>query len=231
MARRRGTSERSGRHKTTMMLSFLSYGYAALCVFLLLSLYTFVKASSLSSDGSARIRIAVPKLEPLPLHGLKPDKFVASAPLIVAAVCKDGVAVVATHTSPLKEPLLMDETSPDGEDESEEETGRTDSATTTIKLPMDVPLSFRGPFRIQSVDGFGTSLACAGWRTDGEHLAAKFRSLASTEADLFGEPSNALEYGRFLAQEASTWMARCAVSESVSYCMVACCTWSCMIFV
>jgi hypothetical protein len=149
---------------------------------------------------------------------------VASAPLIVAAVCKDGVAIVATHTAPLSEPLLMDEANINhDEDENNEETNDKDSndddessSSKTTKLPRDIPLSFRGPFRIQSVDGFGTTLSCAGWRTDGEQLASAFRSLATLEADRFGAPIHALEYGHFLAQEASTWMAHCAVSNSVS---------------
>lgn len=205
------------------LLSFLiPHRYTALCILVLVRLFIIAEASSSSSSN---IRIAVPKLEPLPLHGTKPDKFVASAPLIVAAVCKDGVAIVATHTAPLSEPLLMDEANSnqdENENENNEATNDNDStdddssSSRTTNLPRDIPLSFRGPFRIQSVDGLGTTCSCAGWRTDGEQLASAFRSLATLEADRFGAPIHAIEYGHFLAEEASTWMAHCAVSSSVS---------------
>ena len=189
--------------RRSRMFYFPSHASIVIFVFLF-SCPLVVKASS--SSSSARTNAPNRSENDLPLHGVKPDKFVASAPLIVAAVCNDGVAIIATHTASIKEPLLMDE--------------RDDHDANTIsesehRLPLDVPSNFRGPFRIQSVDGVGTTLACAGWRTDGEMLAAAFRSLASREQDRFGEPSNAFQYGRFLAEEASTWMAKCAVSESV----------------
>jgi hypothetical protein len=196
-------------------MAFLaSSGCAALYV-LLLSFPFDVIASS-TGISRAALRSEDPSL---PLHGLKPDPFVMAAPLVVAAVCKDGVAIVATHTASSEEPLLMDDTIVE---DSVENVTVEDSATsnandsTQAPLPLDLPLSFRGPFRIQTIDGFGTTLAFAGWRTDGETLASRCRSLASSELDRFGEPTNGVEYGRFLAEEASSWMARCAVSESVS---------------
>lgn len=206
---------------TTMMPFSFSSSQTTLWLFLSLYCCSLVGASSSSSGAN---RITGPKSNDLlPLYGTKPDKFVASAPLIVAAVCQNGVVIIATHTSVLTEPLLMEE-SQDGNDTQEQgaapisessDNSNDDDTSSITKLPKDVPLSFRGPFRIQSIDGFGSTLVCAGWRTDGEHLAEKFRSLATAEANQFGEPSNAHEYGRFLAEEASTWMAKCAVYESV----------------
>jgi hypothetical protein len=190
------------------------------CVLIaLLSCINFVQSSSANSAGSQSKDL-------LPLFGTKPDKFVASAPIIVAAVCKDGIVIVATHISSLTEPLLMDESSDDKDDKqgtNDEATGTddeddsllSDTATSLNKLPKDIPLSFKGPFRIQSIDGFGSTLVCAGWRTDGEQLGEKFRSLAMMESSQFGEPFHAHEYGHHLVQEAAAWMAKCAVFENV----------------
>jgi hypothetical protein len=188
------------------------------CVLIaILSCINFVQSSSANNAGSQSKDL-------LPLFGTKPDKFVASAPIIVAAVCKDGIVIVATHISSLTEPLLMDESSDDKDDKQEtgdEATGTdeddsllSDTATSLNKLPKDIPLSFKGPFRIQSIDGFGSTLVCAGWRTDGEQLGEKFRSLAMMESSQFGEPFHAHEYGHLLVQEAAAWMAKCAVFEN-----------------
>jgi hypothetical protein len=198
----------------TMALSLTSCCCAVLYV-LLLSVPFDVTASSAGVSRAAS-RSEDPSL---PLLGLKPDPFVMAAPLVVAAVCKDGVAIVATHTASSKEPLLMDETIVENSLENvtaEDSATSNSSDSTQAPLPLDLPLSFRGPFRIQTIDGFGTTLAFAGWRTDGEMLASRCRSLAASELDRFGEPTNGVEYGRFLAEEASSWMARCAVSENVS---------------
>lgn len=151
------------------------------------------------------------------LQGLKPDTFVTVAPLVVAAECKDGVAIVATHTASLREPLLVEESRDEalgGNSASENESNSID-VDSPPSLPRDLPLTFRGPFRIQTIDGFGTTLACTGWRTDGEALAAKCRALAAYELERFGDPTCAFEYGRFLAEEAHSWMAQCAVSDNV----------------
>lgn len=191
-------------------------------ILLLLLSFNVVQSSSASNNNAGGGQSKSKNL--LPLFGTKPDKFVASAPLIVAAVCKDGVALIATHTSSLTEPLLMDESWDGKVDEHgatestagmDDESPLSDTLTSLNKLPKDIPLSFRGPFRIQSIDGVGSTLVCAGWRTDGEQLAEKFRSLAMTESSQFGEPIYAHEYGRHLAQEASAWMAKCAVFENV----------------
>jgi hypothetical protein len=159
---------------------------------------------------------------------LTPDRFVSAAPLIIAAVCSDGVAILATHTAFSDEPLILDD---DEAHENSTTTATTNnlgdvkmmsnetvSNTTITRMPRDLPRSYRGPFRINLIDGYGTSLVCAGWRADGEMLAQACRSLASSELAVFGEPSfRTCEYGHYIASEASLWMAQCAVSESVSF--------------
>jgi len=39
----------------------------------------------------------------LRLQGMKPDPFAAASPLIVAAVCSDGIAMIAAHAVAAKD--------------------------------------------------------------------------------------------------------------------------------
>ena len=160
-----------------------------------------------------------------PLVGIAADRFVSAAPLIVAAVCSDGVALIATHSAKDDEPLLLldddDEDNEVGDGDLMEKSNSTLNATNGNNMtlqqpfPKDLPKRFRGPFRIHSLDRFGSCLVCAGWRADGEILADYCRSLAASEVTAFGEPQYGPEYGQYLAAEASLWMARCAVSDEV----------------
>jgi len=93
------------------------------------------------------------------VSGAKPDPWVSAAPLIVAAVCRDGVALLAVH--------------PPGEASDEDCDGES---------WVD---AYRGPTRIALVDGQGTALVCAGWRPDAEWLAKRCRTLAADEAETF----------------------------------------------
>lgn len=158
-----------------------------------------------SSSGSS-IGVRPTDSKPYPLAGVSPDPFVAAAPLIIAAVCSDGVILVAVHTTFANEPLLSDDTV-----SSSSSTSSTNNSTSL----QDLPKSYRGPFRIYSIDGFGTGLICAGWRADGQILAEYCRSVASDELAVFGEPRQNDDYGNYLASETSLWMAQCAVSERV----------------
>jgi hypothetical protein len=154
-----------------------------------------------SCHGSSNGRSISSNGEGYPLAGVAPDRFVAAAPLIVAAVCSDGVAVVATHTAFRNEPLLLD----DALDNTTVISNATGGNITEI--PKDLPKSFRGPFRIHAIDGFGTCLVCAGWRADGQALVDYCRSVASSEVSVFGEPTAGAEYGHYIASDASEWMA------------------------
>jgi len=42
-------------------------------------------------------------LRHLRLQGMKPDPFVATSPLIVAAVCSNGIAMIAAHAVAAKD--------------------------------------------------------------------------------------------------------------------------------
>lgn len=85
--------------------------------------------------------------------GATPDPWVSAAPLIVAAVCKNGVALVA---------VVNGGTTDDDDDDDWLET-------------------YHGPVRISQIDSQGTALLCAGWRPDADWLASKCRSLAAAD--------------------------------------------------
>mmetsp|Transcript_15456 Transcript_15456/g.22796 ORF Transcript_15456/g.22796 Transcript_15456/m.22796 type:complete len:303 (+) Transcript_15456:57-965(+) len=153
-------------------------------------------------------------------------KFVSASPLSVAAVCSDGIAILAAHTAPLYEPLLVkttkandnvrsDGSSPESDETIEKEMSSTDGQEKN-EMHLDLPSDYRGPTRIELIDELGTSIVCAGWRTDCSSLAAKCQSIVSAEADRYGSGVSSIEdNGRFLAQSASLWMSNCAFSDSV----------------
>lgn len=142
------------------------------------------------------------------LFGVSPDRFVASSPLVVGVSCSDGAVLVAVHAMFAEEPLLVDA--------DEESRTLNDGTNTTNRRLLDLPRQYRGPFRIYSVDSFGSCLVSAGWRTDGQTLAKYCRHLARDEISLFGVPCQTADHGKYLASEASVWMARSALSERVS---------------
>lgn len=152
----------------------------------------------------------------LPLHGVSPDRFVQGAPLTVAAVCRDGVALLAAHAPDDDEPLLyhrhFDE---NGVDERPNQ-----DSTENSPAFQDLPSDFGGPFRIHPIDGTGTVLASTGWRADCERLVAVAQSLASSERLRYGPPDIGQIYPQYLATELSLYMAQCAASEGVSFFIV-----------
>ena len=172
-----------------------------------LSFFFVLAGSSTSPTTSSGIGSEGTKL---PLHGITPDTFVQAAPLMVAAVCRDGVVILAAHTSADDEPLLYHCYSSE-----EQEEDIASSKNESSSLFQDLPRKYGGPFRIQPVDAFGTALVCTGWRADCEHLISRCRTLATTEVNRFGKPSSNHMYGRYLATELSFHMAQYAVSERV----------------
>jgi hypothetical protein len=146
----------------------------------------------------------------LKLQGLRPDKFVSFAPLVLAAICRDGVALIATHPGAEDEMLMLG----DGEDAAANDK-EISSEDSSIRIP-DLPESYRGPLRVHKIDSVGTALVCAGWRTDCEQLAKLCRTYAAKERERFGDPSGSpLEYGQYLANMASQAMAMYAFSDNV----------------
>eukprot|EP00533_Pseudo-nitzschia_delicatissima_P002803 CAMPEP_0116114076 /NCGR_PEP_ID=MMETSP0327-20121206/19834_1 /TAXON_ID=44447 /ORGANISM="Pseudo-nitzschia delicatissima, Strain B596" /LENGTH=258 /DNA_ID=CAMNT_0003607447 /DNA_START=31 /DNA_END=808 /DNA_ORIENTATION=+ len=76
---------------------------------------------------------------------------------------------------------------------------------TTIDPPIDLPESYRGPFRIHSLEG--SALVCAGWRTDGIGLAEHLLAAGRKETAVFGRPH------RKLQNKASLFLANSYVSS------------------
>lgn len=163
------------------------------------------------------------------LVGGSSDPFVSSAPLIVASECSDGVALLALHSAFAEEPLLLDaededvaspEISPVKEELSIEKNDSLDDTnaqnSTTVDI-TDVPRSYRGPFRIHSIDSFGTAMLCAGWRSHAQLMADYSRDLAKEELQIYGEPRMTLahcqEYGSYLSEQTSLWMAYTGVMQ------------------
>lgn len=148
--------------------------------------------------------------------GLSLNKFVSAAPLIVAAVCSDGVAMIAAHTSADEEPLLYHDCyQPQQRADDDSETIATEQSLLSVN---DLPETYGGPFRVHAIDACGTTLLCAGWRADCEIVAQKCRAIAQSETARFGPQISRLlyYYGHVLATELSFYMAQCAVSERVS---------------
>ena len=135
----------------------------------------------------------------------KRDPFVHEAPLILAASCQDGVVVLAAHTRDDQEPLLYKALDQQGD-------AKDDGSFT------DLPRNYQGPFRINTVDQYGTVLVSTGWRADCDAFLRNAKALAQKESMQFGPPpSTALSsgYGDLLARRLSLYLAQCAVSERV----------------
>lgn len=136
------------------------------------------------------------------LLGRHADPLVSVAPLVIGTTCQDGCVLLAVHTMFAQEPLLLDDTSSSEEDEG----------------LQGLPREYRGPFRVFSVDSHGTSIACAGWRADGQTLVDYCKHLAKKEVAIYGTRSQVdVQYGNYLATEASLWLARSAVSGKVHH--------------
>ncbi len=104
-----------------------------------------------------------------------PNRYVQSSPPCVAAVCKDGIAVIALHTNIQSEPLFSDKA-----DDS------SSSSSSSSSIFPDIPLISRNPLRIERLDDRGSVLVTCGWRADGMMLADVGRELCSDELMRYG---------------------------------------------
>lgn len=124
-------------------------------------------------------------------HGINP--LVVAAPFATAAVCRDGLVLVALHPNVLVKK------------------GRSSSFCLT-----DLPRHFAGPFRIQSLDMQGsTILLTAGWRADAQFLCSKAQEICRQETEMVG--SGLAASGRLLAWQFSLLMATCSLDGDVSH--------------
>jgi len=190
-----------------MRLSFFTSSQSILLCFLL----SCIQIKNITSSSSS------PKKQ-TSLH--QPDRWVSASPLAITALCKDGFAFLAAHTAVAQEPLLLPQC--DEKDEKNfsqiSEKVEKDSHEAEKEQKMryaSLPPSFCGPFRIERLDGEGSCLVSAGWRTDCSLLAEKCRSLIASEVSLYGE--GVKDHGRVLAESTALWMAQCAFSNNVSF--------------
>lgn len=150
------------------------------------------------------------------------DPYVAASPLSVAAVCSDGIALVSLHyiedliddsngapsnsssstNETEKSPALVEDNN-NSQDVStdQQKNEQQQSNNLSNKLFRDLPLSSRGPLRIELIHENhhrysssiqsppAMSLLTAGWRTDGMALADAARELMSEEVRLYCLPS------------------------------------------
>lgn len=171
-------------------------------------IWTVLLSSSLASSARQQGSAVSDRM---PINWM-PDPFVEAAPLIVAVSCKNGAVVLAAHTFGSDEPLLY--FSPQHELDEEK---RKDPEDKVMPPSYNLPAVYKGPFRIHSVDRFGSVLACCGWRADCEVLVGQCRSLTHAELNQFGPPSrNDPSYGAMIANDLSSYLAHCAVADGVS---------------
>lgn len=106
---------------------------------------------------------------------IKPNKYVQSSPPCLAAVCRNGIALLALHSTNIQEERhIMKRDYDDSEVEED------------ILMFPDLPLASRCPLRIERLDGRGSALLTCGWRADGMILADIGRDLCREEVMRYG---------------------------------------------
>ena len=122
------------------------------------------------------------------------DAYVSASPLSVAAVCGDGIALVSLHFG-------LDSKNSDGDAQN----SRIKEGNELLEAFNDLPLSSRGPLRIEPIHDNGATtnsmmstcslrtppslaLLTAGWRTDGMALSDAARELMMEETSLYCLP-------------------------------------------
>jgi hypothetical protein len=149
------------------------------------------------------------------------DAYVSASPLSVAAVCSDGIALISLHFG-------LESSSDDGF--------------------HDLPISFRGPLRIEPIHDNGVTsansimtsscslrsppamaLITAGWRTDGMALSDAARELMMEETSLYclplsvtmGTTSSDDEGDDAIANDYQSYYGR-RIADGLSYYMTKC---------
>jgi 20S proteasome alpha/beta subunit len=189
-----------------------------------------VSGSTISSSTTTQKQ---PPQGSFPLQATTRDPFVEASPLVVGVICRDGVLLLALHSifseSNDESSLLLvrQECKPSTPDNSDNGKSEDKLSPPPLLENMDLPESYRGPFRIHALDDSGsTAMVCAGWRTDCGVLADHLCSIDQSETFVFGshrplhskslaanKNTNAKNMGGVLADKASLFLARRSVSE------------------
>lgn len=112
-----------------------------------------------------------------------PNKYVQSSPPCVAAVCKNGVALLALHSN--IDPQILPRAQSSNDDNENDKEKRAVNKDDSILFP-DLMLSSRNPLRIERLDDRGSALLTCGWRADGMMLADAGRDLCRDELMRYG---------------------------------------------
>ena len=131
------------------------------------------------------------------VSSILPNKYVQSSPPCVAAVCKNGVALLALHSN--IDPQLLPRVQNDNDnnnsnnnsddnrnDSTDNNMGEREQEKEDDVLFPDLTLASRNPLRIERLDDKGSALLTCGWRTDGMSLADVGRDLCRDELVRYG---------------------------------------------
>jgi hypothetical protein len=199
-----------------IMVHFLDYLRTRCSYLIMVAVSTLL--ASISVSASSNFRASSSALGDTKRNHCEMDRFVLASPLVVAAEYKDGIVVIATHTSHLYEPLLLGVTDSNAIDSHEE----------VKKSPQVLPNNYKGPTRIELIltrptnvnDCSNTLLVCAaGWKIDCMELVDRCRSIVTAQQSRYGIHkqivSSTNELGKMISSMLSHWLANCYVSESV----------------
>jgi 20S proteasome alpha/beta subunit len=241
------------RLPVTMVLSFSLSFSLWLVLLLLVGIYPSLAEAAVSGSTTTASSVTSQKQPPqgsFPLQATTSDPFVEASPLVVGVVCRDGVLLLALHSifsetndesslllvrQECKPPPPPPDNNNNNDNGGSEEETKTQQQTEqpspppSLDIDMDLPESYRGPFRIHPLDASGTAaMVCAGWRTDCGVLADHLRSIDRSETFVFGSRrplhsnshsltantnNNTKNMGGVLADKASLFLARRSVSE------------------
>lgn len=198
------------------MVHFLDYLGARGTYVIIVALSTILASHSVSC--SSDFRASSSALGDTKRNHCEMDRFVLASPLVVAAEYKDGIVVIATHTSHSYEPLLL----------GVAESNTIDSHDEIKTSPQVLPNNYKGPTRIDLIltrptnvnDCSNTILLCAaGWKIDCMELVDKCRSIVTAQQSRYGIHkqivSSSNELGKMISSMLCHWLANCYVSESV----------------
>lgn len=160
--------------------------------------------------------------------GLNP--LVTASPVVAAAVCRDGIVLLALHPSRGTAPISRreaemtsdkDEDIDDEEKEHDEELQDSTSPKSNNNLRgvlHDLPVDCAGPFRLQALGhggegGSTTTLLTAGWRADAQYFTSLVQDTIRRQGTM---RETILDEGRVLAARCSLILASIALDGEVS---------------
>jgi hypothetical protein len=221
-----GTLGRMDRHCARSLLLV----YVLYCNNRILTISSSSATASTSTEAVFRRHAFTNKT--VPKSYFERDPFVEAAPLIIAAVCQNGVALIALH-HPTPDPLIFLD---DEDDRHNEDDGNyfyqnnTETSNTTARHQngfRDLPHWYAGPFRIHNLNHPSEEpiiLMGSGWRADTEQWIDHGKNLVRREAALSYIPTIDRKYQlmfsasflpRYLTKELTDFLALKTVSEGI----------------